>query len=101
MMSRPGGGHSHNPRSHNLWPHQENQGRHGRCGSRYRDLTPLLLGSGVTSGTNHWEKPRSWTSKDESFCPKVKLVSYLIFPFQNLIYFSWCMFEFSIFAFAC
>jgi hypothetical protein len=59
MMSRPGGGRSHNPSSHDLWPHQENQGRHGRCGCRYRDHTPLLLRSGVTSGTDHWEKSRS------------------------------------------
>jgi hypothetical protein len=61
MMSRPGGGHSHNPSSPNLWPHQENQGRYERCGGRYEYRTPLLLRSGVTSGTNCREKSRSWT----------------------------------------
>jgi hypothetical protein len=39
------GGRSHNPSSHDLWPHQEKQGIHERCGGRYRDCTPLLVGS--------------------------------------------------------
>jgi hypothetical protein len=41
MMSKLGDGRSHNPNSRNLWPHQENQGKHGRCGRRHRDHTPL------------------------------------------------------------